>query len=79
MAVTGGRGSVIGTLVGVLFIHTMHNGIVLLGVPSLWEQFVIGVLIVLSVALDLLLEKREERRRILERYGLCLVKAGEAS
>lgn len=78
VAVTGGRGSLIGTLAGVLFIDIMRNGIVLLGVPSLWEQFVVGVLIVLSIALDLALEKREERKRIVERFSLRSAKAGDS-
>ncbi len=37
-SVKGGKGSVIGTLAGVLFIAIMKNGIVLLGIPSLWER-----------------------------------------
>ena len=67
-----------GTLAGVLFIDFLRNGIVLLGVPSLWEQFVVGVMIVISVALDLGFEKREERKRILERFSLRTRKAGES-
>jgi len=76
VAVTGGRGTLVGTLAGVLFIDTMRNGIVLLGVPSLWEQFVVGVLIVVAVALDLAFEKREERRRVLERFRLRTARVG---
>lgn len=78
VSVTGGRGSLVGTLAGVLFIDFLRNGIVLLGVPSLWEQFVVGVMIVISVALDLGFEKREERKRILERFSLRTRKAGES-
>lgn len=62
-AVTGGRGSVIGTLAGVLFMAFMKNGIVLLGIPSLWERAVVGLLIIISVRIDLWLERREERRK----------------
>ncbi len=59
-SVLGGRGSVIGTLAGVLFMAVMHNGIVLLGIPSLWERAVIGALIILSVVADLIINRRSE-------------------
>lgn len=48
----GKRGSVIGTLAGVLFIAFLKNGIVILGIPSLLENCFIGMLIVLSVLFD---------------------------
>jgi len=59
-SVKGGKGSVVGTLAGVLFIAIMKNGIVLLGIPSLWERAVVGFLIVVSVLVDLLIGKRVE-------------------
>jgi ribose transport system permease protein/AI-2 transport system permease protein len=52
-SVTGGQGSVLGTLVGVLFINVLQNGILLLGVPSLMEWAIIGVFMILSVSIDL--------------------------
>ena len=54
-SVTGGRGSVIGTLAGVLFMSIMKDGILLFGVPSLWERAVVGTLIILSVSVDIVL------------------------
>lgn len=68
-AVTGGRGSLIGTLAGVLFIDTMKNGLVLLGVPSLWDRAIIGVLILASVSADLFFERRAARARQLSRWA----------
>jgi ribose/xylose/arabinose/galactoside ABC-type transport system permease subunit len=65
-AITGGRGSLIGTLAGVLFIVVMRNGIVILGVPSLLEKAIIGALILLSVIVDILLQRRIKRRRMLQ-------------
>lgn len=62
-AVTGGRGSVIGTLAGVLFMAFMRNGIVILGVPSLWEQAIVGALVILSATLDLVMDRRTARGR----------------
>lgn len=62
-AITGGRGSLVGTLAGVLFIAVMRNGIVILGVPSLLEKAIIGSLILLSVIMDIILQRRLNRRR----------------
>jgi ribose transport system permease protein len=53
-SVTGGRGSIMGTLIGVLFINILQNGILLLGVPSMMEWAIIGLFIIISVSFDLL-------------------------
>jgi ribose transport system permease protein len=65
-AITGGRGSLVGTLAGVLFIAVMRNGIVILGVPSLLEKAIIGTLILLSVITDIVLQRRLKQRRMLQ-------------
>lgn len=58
-SVFGGRGSIIGTLAGVFFMAFMKNGLLLLGIPSLWERAVIGFLIIFSVGIDLFINKRQ--------------------
>lgn len=63
-AITGGRGSLVGTLAGVLFITFMKNGIVIFGVPSLWEKAIIGLLIIISVTMDLIMQKQSARRKL---------------
>lgn len=62
-SITGGRGSVIGTLAGVFFMAVMKNGILLLGIPSLWERAVVGALIILSVVADIIISRRTEREQ----------------
>ncbi len=56
--ITGGRGSVIGTLGGVCFVATLENGIVLMGVPSLWNDFALGAMILIAVSADALISRR---------------------
>lgn len=63
-AITGGRGSLVGTLAGVLFITVMKNGIVIFGVPSLWEKAIIGLLIIISVTMDIFIQRQTDRRKI---------------
>lgn len=48
----GGIGSMAGTIVGVLIIGVMNNGLDLLHVSSYWQQVVKGAIIVCAVALD---------------------------
>ena len=48
----GGRGSIIGTLIGALIVGVFRNGLALSGVDVLWQEFAVGVLIIVAVALD---------------------------
>jgi fructose transport system permease protein len=55
----GGRGSVMGTLVGVLIIGVFRNGLQLIGVASIYQVLVTGVLVILAVAVDQLARRRQ--------------------
>jgi simple sugar transport system permease protein len=55
---TGGRGSIIGTVLGVLILRLMRNGIVLIGVPGLAYNIFIGAIILSMMALHAGLERR---------------------
>ena len=48
----GGRGSVVGTLIGALIVGVLRNGLALSGVDVLWQEFGVGLLIIIAVALD---------------------------
>jgi fructose transport system permease protein len=48
----GGRGVVLGTLVGALIVGVFRNGLQLAGVDVVWQGFAIGVLVLLAVAID---------------------------
>jgi simple sugar transport system permease protein len=57
-SLTGGRGTIIGTVIGVLILRTMRNGIVLIGVPGLAYNIFIGGIILAMMALHSWLERR---------------------
>jgi simple sugar transport system permease protein len=57
-AMTGGRGSLLGTFLGVIFITLLGNGLVLLGVNSFLQQVVSGAIIVIAVLLNVLMSRR---------------------
>jgi fructose transport system permease protein len=48
----GGRGSIWGTLIGALIVGGARNGLTLVGVDALWQNFAVGVLVIVAVALD---------------------------
>ncbi|MFJ7930379.1 ABC transporter permease [Peribacillus sp. NPDC096622] len=51
-SLSGGKGRLFGTLVGVLIIGTLNNGMNLLGVSSFYQQVVKGAVILIAVLLD---------------------------
>ncbi|TWT06795.1 ribose ABC transporter permease [Planococcus sp. CPCC 101016] len=51
-SLTGGRGWIVGTLIGALIIGVLNNGLNLMGVPSFFQQVVKGAVILLAVLLD---------------------------
>ena len=57
-ALTGGRGTIVGTVLGVLILRMMRNGIVLIGVPGLAYNIFIGAIILGMMALHSWLERR---------------------
>jgi fructose transport system permease protein len=48
----GGRGSIVGTLIGALIVGVFRNGLALYGLDNLWQEFAVGVLIIVAVTLD---------------------------
>jgi fructose transport system permease protein len=48
----GGRGVIVGTLVGALIVGVFRNGLTLMGVSSIYQVLVTGVLVILAVATD---------------------------
>jgi ribose/xylose/arabinose/galactoside ABC-type transport system permease subunit len=49
---TGGVGSIAGTIIGALIIGVMNNGLDMLNISSYWQLFVKGLIILLAVILD---------------------------
>jgi fructose transport system permease protein len=48
----GGRGIIIGTLIGALIVGVFRNGLTLMGVPSVYQILITGILVILAVATD---------------------------
>jgi len=57
-SLTGGRGTILGTLFGALLLRAIRNGIVLIGVPGLAFNIFVGAIILAMLVLHALMQKR---------------------
>jgi fructose transport system permease protein len=56
----GGRGRILGTLVGVLIVGVFRNGLQLIGVDSVYQILITGILVILAVTVDQLTRQRQQ-------------------
>jgi simple sugar transport system permease protein len=59
-SVFGGKGTMIGTFVGVLIIASLEPGIIAVGLTGFWTQFIYGLLITISVTVYALMLRRRD-------------------
>ncbi len=57
----GGEGTILGTLIGVLLMGVLGNGIVMIGVSPFWQTAIIGMVIIGAVGLDVWTGKQTRR------------------
>jgi len=63
-SLAGGRGSMLGTLLGVFFIAIIGNGLILLGINPFFQNVVSGVVIVGAVLINLVLSRRGSKEMV---------------
>ena len=51
-SLAGGKGSLIGTIIGVLILQTLNNGLTLLNVQSFYQTLAIGLIIIAATIID---------------------------
>jgi fructose transport system permease protein len=56
----GGRGTVIGTLIGATIVGVFRNGLTLMGVQVIYQYLVTGILVILAVSIDQLTHRRAQ-------------------
>lgn len=55
----GGQGRVFGALLGVIFMGLIDNIIIIAGIPSDWNQFVTGIVLLVAVTMDVMLKRKK--------------------
>jgi erythritol transport system permease protein len=77
-SLAGGRGTIVGTLIGAFVIGVLTVGLNQLGVSSFWQQVIKGVVIVLALIIDQL-QQRAERRLALQQQAAQVGASTESS
>jgi ribose transport system permease protein len=52
-SLTGGKGSIVGTLIGALIISVLNNGLQIMSIPQEWQNVILGVVILVAVYADM--------------------------
>lgn len=60
IALSGGFGNLLNTLIGAIILGTLKNGLTILNVPSYYQQIIIGIAIIMAVFFDKAKERRAE-------------------
>ena len=57
-SLSGGRGTILGTIIGAFIMGTLTNGLRVMGVQEEWKIVVTGVIIIIAVYVDIMLRKK---------------------
>lgn len=69
-SLSGGRGSIGGTIIGAFVIGALGTGMVMIGVSSFWQQVITGSVIVLAVVIDQIQARMQERVALQKQQAL---------
>jgi ribose transport system permease protein len=58
-SLSGGEGTILGTVIGAFIISTLTNGLRILSVPQEWQTVVTGSIVILAVYLDIIRRRRQ--------------------
>ena len=70
ISLAGGRGSLIGTLIGTLTLYVLNNGLVLLDVSSFWQDIMRGALIIVAVYVDRRRQSKASRELLRAKFAV---------
>jgi ribose transport system permease protein len=56
-SLAGGKGSIIGTVIGALIISVLNNGLQIMSIPQEWQNVILGLVIVVAVYADMVRKK----------------------
>lgn len=56
-SLTGGKGSIVGTLIGAMIISVLNNGLQIMSIPQEWQNVILGIVILIAVYADMVRKK----------------------
>ena len=63
-SLTGGVGTIVGSLLGVVLVGLVNNALVLMDVSVYWQQLVTGLVLIIAVTWDVISHRKKEKRRL---------------
>ena len=63
-AITGGAGTLTGCMLGTILIVIVQNSLILLGIPTFWQDFALGVLIIVGTGVSAWQVSRARNRTV---------------
>ena len=60
-SLSGGRASILGTIIGAILMATLNNGLQIMAIPQEWQKVAVGVVILVAVFADNVRRRRESR------------------
>lgn len=57
-SLNGGEGTIFGSVLGLILLNIINNGLILLNVPVYWQDFINGVILITAVTIDYLSHKK---------------------
>jgi ribose transport system permease protein len=61
-SLAGGRGSIFGTVLGLLIVGVLNNGLILVNVPTFWQRIAQGLTLIIAVSFDAIRGKLAKRK-----------------
>jgi len=66
---TGGKGTVLGAILGITLLTIVDNSLILLGISTVWQKVFVGLIIILGTAASAIRTKRDERKLSIKVQG----------
>lgn len=58
-SLSGGKGTIVGTVIGALIMSVLTNGLRIMSIPQEWQTVVVGAVIILAVYMDIIRRRKE--------------------
>lgn len=68
-SMAGGKGGIVGTVLGTILLRVLASGLSLMGIPATWQKALIGVVIVTMIVVDVINEQRKNIKGLRRVYG----------
>jgi erythritol transport system permease protein len=69
-SLAGGRGTILGTLVGAFVIGFLADGLVMMGVSEFWQMVIKGIVIIVAVIIDQMQNRMQQKAAVVAQKAI---------